>query len=516
MGYYNRKTSRKSKYIIIILIMVIITGIFFSFIKCSANKGNQGDSKNPVKINMQQAAKLMTSSIDTSSQAVKDEINILALGLDTRAGQTRETSRADAIILITVYPRKAKFEILAFGRDMEVDTVDIVDKQGKPIVRLSEDEEASETPEEDSDEKNEKVDKKPPDETKKEDIADEKTEKKKETVKKKKPGSRMDKIAHVYLESRGGREKLIKVVEKLSHKKVDYYAEVGFSQIIGLMNFLGLNGVDALKYLRHRKSSLAPNTYQRAMNQATFIRYAAVKYFPKAAGFKRTFVVSSFSYLSTNMKPEVALGCISLLEKRGVKKENFTVSVFNYNAGIKDNEYDPSKVSEYLSDWQKKHVSTTSQSDFKIAARIFRAIKDYEDSINEIKELRTQKPKTPKDRKIYLVKLQTASSKNRNAVKRAKNFFEQQLWWQEPDKVKQQEAKKALITFMEDYYKKQIEIYKKALEKANLSNNKKLALEKQKKNNEEALKQLYIFVRGDTADIEKVIPAPQIIVFKKK
>ena len=309
MGYYNRKPSSIGKKIVIFIVIVIFILMSIGFFKCFCTKPAQvTDKKEPVKINMQQAARLMTSNIDTSKTSVPDEINILALGLDTRAGYSKSMSRADAIILITVHPRTARFEILAFGRDMEVDTVSVVDKQGKPLVNMTSDNSTDDT----EAEKNEETPEETKDKESKKEAREDTLKPVKKPVTKKTPAKSMDKIAHVYLENWGGRDKMIKVVEKLSHKKIDYYAEVSFSQIIGLMNYLGLNGVDALKYLRHRKSALTPNTFQRAMNQATFIRYAAVKYFPKAAQYKRTFIVGAFSYLTTNMPPDLALGTVAL------------------------------------------------------------------------------------------------------------------------------------------------------------------------------------------------------------
>ncbi len=515
MGYYNRKPSTIGKKIVIIITIVVFILMLIGFFKCFCAKPSQvTDKKEPVKISMQQAAKIMTSSIDTSKTSVPDEINILALGLDTRAGYSKNMSRADAIILFTVHPRTAKFEILAFGRDMEVDTVSVVDKQGKPLVNMTSDNNSSDETET---EKNEEA----PEDTKEKGSKKEAKEAKEDTTKpakkavaKKTPANHMDKIAHVYLETRGGREKLIKVVEKLSHKKVDYYAEVSFSQIIGLMNYLGLNGVDALKYLRHRKSSLAPNTFQRAMNQATFIRYAAIKYFPRAAQYKRTFIIGAFSYLTTNMQPDLALGVVALLEKRGLRKENFDVSVFNYSS-VKDHDYDPNKVSEYLKDWQAKHIPK-SDSDFKIAARIHRAVREYEDGEKEIKDLTQQKPTNKKDRAARSQGIVAARSKMNQAAKRARNFYEQQLWWQEPDKSKQDAAKKELCTFIEQYYKKQIEIAEKNMEKENLTKKQTDKWKQVRKESEEGLKQLALLTKQGETDIRTLLPPLRIIGLQKK
>ena len=131
------------------------------------------------------------------------------------------------------------------------------------------------------------------------------------------------------------------------------------------------------------------------------------------------------------------------LEKRGLRKENFDVSVFNYSS-VKDHEYDPGEVSKYLKDWQAKHVPK-SDSDFKIAARIHRAVKEYEDGEKEIKELASQKPTNKKDRAAGSQRIMAARNKMNQAAKRAKNFYEQQFWWQEPDKSKQDAAKKELV-----------------------------------------------------------------------
>jgi anionic cell wall polymer biosynthesis LytR-Cps2A-Psr (LCP) family protein len=74
-----------------------------------------------------------------------------------------------------------------------------------------------------------------------------------------------------------GRKTFMKAVSKLTKKKINYYVEVTFSQVMGVLELLGYKDpATALQFLRHRKS-FPLGDIQRSHNQAAFIRSQMIR-----------------------------------------------------------------------------------------------------------------------------------------------------------------------------------------------------------------------------------------------
>jgi anionic cell wall polymer biosynthesis LytR-Cps2A-Psr (LCP) family protein len=74
-----------------------------------------------------------------------------------------------------------------------------------------------------------------------------------------------------------GRKTFMKAVSKLTRKKINYYVEVTFSQVMGVLELLGYKDpATALQFLRHRKS-FPLGDVQRSHNQAAFIRSQMIR-----------------------------------------------------------------------------------------------------------------------------------------------------------------------------------------------------------------------------------------------
>ncbi|MBS1911133.1 MAG: LCP family protein [Bacteroidetes bacterium] len=74
-----------------------------------------------------------------------------------------------------------------------------------------------------------------------------------------------------------GRNTFIKAISKLTGKKINYYVEVSFSQVMGVLELLGYKDpATALQFLRHRKSYPLGDV-QRSYNQGKFIRTQLIR-----------------------------------------------------------------------------------------------------------------------------------------------------------------------------------------------------------------------------------------------
>jgi len=77
-----------------------------------------------------------------------------------------------------------------------------------------------------------------------------------------------------------GREFYLKELTKIAHiDKIHYYIEVGFSQVIGILEFLGYKDAKSILQLLRSRKGLGGDDYQRCYNQAQFIRQTILRHY---------------------------------------------------------------------------------------------------------------------------------------------------------------------------------------------------------------------------------------------
>jgi anionic cell wall polymer biosynthesis LytR-Cps2A-Psr (LCP) family protein len=127
-----------------------------------------------------------------------------------------------------------------------------------------------------------------------------------------------------------GRQKYIQEIEKISNTYgIDYYAEFGFSQAMGLLELLGYkdNSDQMLRILRTRKS-YASGDYQRSYNQGQFIRQMMLKHFNKMTGLEGdVFLFAGLMLVETNISFKQASMIVEKLESKGFPKSEDDVFV---------------------------------------------------------------------------------------------------------------------------------------------------------------------------------------------
>lgn len=120
-----------------------------------------------------------------------------------------------------------------------------------------------------------------------------------------------------------GRNSLMKAVAKLAKKrKIDYYVEVSFSQVMGVLELLGYKDpATALQFLRHRKS-YALGDVQRSYNQGKFLMTQAIRRGDMLTGAKGDVMLRmGLGMVDTDLDLETVQAIVYLLKERGALNE---------------------------------------------------------------------------------------------------------------------------------------------------------------------------------------------------
>jgi anionic cell wall polymer biosynthesis LytR-Cps2A-Psr (LCP) family protein len=110
---------------------------------------------------------------------------------------------------------------------------------------------------------------------------------------------------------------LKRIAELTKRGPVKYYAEVGFSQAMGILEMLGYKDpVGTLRFLRNRKG-MATGDIQRSYNQASFLRQSLIGKFSLLTGATGDVLLSAgLRFLETNLTKEFCQGLVYALSQK--------------------------------------------------------------------------------------------------------------------------------------------------------------------------------------------------------
>lgn len=127
-----------------------------------------------------------------------------------------------------------------------------------------------------------------------------------------------------------GREFYLQELARIAQiDKIHYYIEVGFSQVIGLLDFFGFkDSKSTLQVLRSRKG-LGGDDYQRCYNQAQFIRQMILKHYDEINNgfFADVLVRGGLALLTTNLNNDAVKFIISKLNASGFPKSPSDITI---------------------------------------------------------------------------------------------------------------------------------------------------------------------------------------------
>lgn len=127
-----------------------------------------------------------------------------------------------------------------------------------------------------------------------------------------------------------GREFYLQELARIAQiDKIHYYIEVGFSQIIGLLDFFGFkDSKSALQVLRSRKG-LGGDDYQRCYNQAQFIRQMILKHYDEINNgfFADVLIRGGLALLTTDLNNDAVKFIIAKLNAAGFPKNPSDITI---------------------------------------------------------------------------------------------------------------------------------------------------------------------------------------------
>jgi anionic cell wall polymer biosynthesis LytR-Cps2A-Psr (LCP) family protein len=128
-----------------------------------------------------------------------------------------------------------------------------------------------------------------------------------------------------------GRQAYLREAAKIAGlDKIPYYVEVGFSQVMGILELLGYSdSKSALQVLRSRKG-LGGDDFQRSYNQGQFIRQTMLRHFSKTTGTLGDLLIrGGLALVETNLTADITSNIVESLEKNGFgdNPEDVTIKV---------------------------------------------------------------------------------------------------------------------------------------------------------------------------------------------
>lgn len=162
------------------------------------------------------------------------------------------------------------------------------------------------------------------------------------------------------------RETYLKELAKIAGlAKIDYYVEFGFSQAMGLIEFLGYSNPNAtLQVLRSRKA-LGGDDYQRCYNQGQFMRQAILKNASKADGLTGELLIRGGLFLvESNLTTAIVKSLHEALQKNGFGKDPLDIKVI-----VKPRMANKFKVFDFTDQDQMKQLQDKAQFYFETRER---------------------------------------------------------------------------------------------------------------------------------------------------
>ncbi len=192
-----------------------------------------------------------------AAEKLPPHVNILVTGLDNRLGQN--DNHADAIHLFSIFPEQGRIEVTSVPRDTKC----FIDSLFP------------------------------------------------------------DSLSHFSnARAKLGRSGYLHTAENFLGKgKIDYWVELNFSTVMGILQLLGYQDpATALQFLRHRKS-YGLGDVQRSHNQANFMKQAIIRHFNAMTGMSgEVLLTAGLQMVETNLTKEVCQGLIYKLQQHGFPK----------------------------------------------------------------------------------------------------------------------------------------------------------------------------------------------------
>lgn len=249
-----------------------------------------------------------------------------------------------------------------------------------------------------------------------------------------------------------GREAYLKELANIINiDKIHYWVEGGFSQVMGIIEFFGFrDSRSALQVLRSRVG-LGGDDFQRAYNQAQFIRQMLLRHFNKFKGITGELLIrGSLALIETNLTTSVLKEIVQKLESKNFPTSPDAISVkIRPPMGNKFKVYDFTQEDVFQN--LKNKIENFNKSYVPDSAK-YRS--------NPAQILRNVLAKAYPD----------TAKKPQNVIKTLQIYFEQHAWLQVPEISERTRIRNEFALLLSNAYmkKKQAEKARQVLESVRL------------------------------------------------
>lgn len=110
--------------------------------------------------------------------------------------------------------------------------------------------------------------------------------------------------------------------------KIHYYVEVGFSQVMGILDLLGFKDSRSTLQMLRSRTALGGDDYQRCYNQAQFIRQLLLRHFDKFSGLTGEVLIrGGLLLVESNLTAAKSIEIIDKLKQKNFPKNSESIVV---------------------------------------------------------------------------------------------------------------------------------------------------------------------------------------------
>jgi len=222
--------------------------------------------------------------------------------------------------------------------------------------------------------------------------------------------------------------------------RIHFYIEVGFSQAMGILEWLGHgNSGSSLQVLRSR-TGLGGDDYQRTYNQAQFIRQTILKHFGKFTGTLGNILTGAgLAFVETNLTADASNNIIEQLNAAGFPRSGADIDIrirpavnMRYKVYDLTNSDTFSSLSSKIERYNLKNYST-DDSNAKVAP-----------TVNVARRLENAVSKAERDSSKYPARV----------ISGLDTYFKKKAWMQITDTNKRNSIRDRIGNLLADAYSK--------------------------------------------------------------
>lgn len=220
--------------------------------------------------------------------------------------------------------------------------------------------------------------------------------------------------------------------------RIHYYVEAGFSQAMGMINFLGFKDSKSTLQVLRSRTGLGGDDYQRCYNQGQFIRQMILRHYDILNGpFSQIVIRGGIALMETNLTANVINNIVTSLSSKGFPRSDSDVEIrvrppvpLNYKIYNFNDETTIASLTKKIENFNRKRSDDTSFSDNKLT-NVERKLKKL---IDEAAQDSLKRPK--------------------QVINKLEVYFEQKAWHQIDDWEARNKIRDDISMLLENAYLK--------------------------------------------------------------